>query len=408
MQIRQNSAGATLLASYIVGRHRDKPNVIVIDPRVDAGNPLGLPANAGFKANQVYVYIIPPGNGFSFEGHIAQPAGPAINALPIIIPPSRRSRRSARSSARGLSFGPDPVPPAIVSIAPMSGHTGTALDPMLPADPIVVTFSKQVTAASLDPIKNFIVRNIDQTNSTYPQGILVPGSIEPVTPGATAASQFRFIPASPYGPGVSPTEGFDIEVRIGDIPYPQPNSVVPPILGLPTGLSGTQLELSNSLNKILRATPCTGCQTPASVVEGFDNTTHLDPTFVPVFGPARWNAPSAPSQLAGRAISGSPTANTWPDSGPRFQIPFTPLPLNTSPAGLFSPFDASAANSGNQCGAGGCNLGTQPERRLAHHAPLRGRGPSEHQGLARADRVEPRSTQSRPRPRTRSTGSGAA
>ena len=188
-------------------------------------------------------------------------------------------------------------------------------------------------------------------------GILVPGSIQTVPAGGTAATQYVFIPASPYGPGhLSPTEGFDIEVRIGDIPYPQPNSVVPPILGLPTGLSGTQLELSNSLNKVFRATPCTGCQTPASVVEGFDNSTFLDGTFVPVFGPARWNASSAPSQLAGRAISGSPTANTTAGLGTRFQIPFTPQPLNTTPAGLFSPFDASAANSGNQCGASGCNL----------------------------------------------------
>src|SRR4029078_4633721 len=189
--------------------------------------------------------------------------GPSVNALPLVIPPFSTQPNLSTLFRSGISFGPDPVPPAVLSIAPQSGLPGTAANPILQADPIVVTFSKQVTAASLDPIKNFIIRNIDVFNSSAPQGILVPGSIQPMTPGATADSVFIFTPASPYGPGSgNPIEGYDIEVRVGDIPYPQPNTVVPPILGLPTGLSGTQLELSNSLNKIFRTTPCVGCQTP--------------------------------------------------------------------------------------------------------------------------------------------------
>src|SRR5262245_40261103 len=31
LQIRENSTGGPLLASYVVGRHRDNPNVIVVD-----------------------------------------------------------------------------------------------------------------------------------------------------------------------------------------------------------------------------------------------------------------------------------------------------------------------------------------------------------------------------------------
>jgi hypothetical protein len=369
LQIRENAPGGPSLASYIVGRHRDKLDTIVIDPRVLTGNPLGLPVNAGFKSNQEYVYIIPAVNGLYFGGgNIALPHGPSVFALPVMVPPFSTQPFLSGLFRSGISFGPDPIPPAVLSIVPQSMAAGTAASPIAEADPIIVTFSKPVTRASLDPLKNFIVRNLDFVNSTYPGGVIVPGSIDPLTPMATADSVFIYTPSSPYGPGVSPTEGYDIEVRIGDIPYPQPNAVVPPILGLPTGLSGTQLELSNSLSRIMRSTPCMGCQTPASVSEGFDNASFKDTTFIPPFGGgyvaspslARWSDPTAPSQLAGRIISGSPAGNNPGALGTRMQFIVSPTPEGAG--GLFSPFDASMANSGTQC-AGiptGCNLGINP------------------------------------------------
>jgi hypothetical protein len=375
LQIRENGAGGPLLVSYIVGRHRDKLDTIVVDPRVLPGNPLGLPANAGFKADQEYVYIIPAVNGLFFAGgNIALPQGPSLFALPVLVPPFSTQPFLSGLFRSGISFGPDPVPPSVLSIAPQSMAPGTVANPIPEADPIIITFSKPVTAASIDPLKNFIIRNLDFTNTTFPGGVIVPGSIAPFTPGATADVVYIYTPSSPYGPGVSPTEGFDIEVRIGDIPYPQPNSVVPPILGVPTGLQGTQLELSNSLSRIMRTTPCMMCETPLTVSEGFDSASQKDTTFIPNFGMgytangianpslARWGDATAPSQLAGRVISGSAAGNNPTALGTRMQFFVDPTPPGVNPPGLFSPFDASLINSGTQCTPNptGCNFGINP------------------------------------------------
>jgi hypothetical protein len=209
---------------------------------------------------------------------------------------------------------------------------------------------------------------VNVTNPSFPNGVPVPGSVGPATPGAQADVRFVFTPSAPYGPGTAgPTpHGFDIEVRVGDIPYPQLNTTVPPILGVPTGVNGGQLEISNSMSATFRSTPCTGCPTPASIVEGFDDQSGEDAQFTQTFPntvpgatpaslKARWNAQSAPSQLAGRAISGVPSPQASPT---RLQFTIIPTPQTTIPfAGLFSPFDAAAANSAGQCGTLGCNLG---------------------------------------------------
>jgi hypothetical protein len=356
LQIRANGTPPTQLASYVVGRHRDKPDTIVLDPLVPPNHPLGLPASGGFTANAVYAFVIPSGNGFLFGGQPAPPAGASLLLLPVPIPAFTTQPALGGLFLAGASFGPNPVPPAIVAISPGSGATGTDVDPMTEQDTIRVTFSKAVTAASIDPLKNFIVRNVNLTTAAFPEGVPVPGAVAPQTPGALSDLVFLFIPSAPYGPGVGGA-GFQIEVRVGDIPYPQPDNVVPPILGVPTGLTGAQLEISNGMTAILRSTPCTGCQTPVSIVEGFDNSTFLDNTFVQTFGPvkARWNDSTATSQLAGRVISGAPSPQAF---GTRQQFEVTPAPYTTTPfVGLFSPFDASAANSGGACGAQGCNLG---------------------------------------------------
>jgi hypothetical protein len=251
----------------------------------------------------------------------------------------------------------DAVPPAVVSITSQSGAAGTPANPIPAADPLVVTFSKTVSLASLDPVSNFIVRNQNVVNASYPAGVLVPGFITPFTPGATNDSVYVFTPFVPYGPGVSPTQGYDIEVRIGSFG----STTVPPILGLPQGPSAIQLPLSNSLNRVFRTTPCTGCSTPAAIAETFDTTNQRDLTFVQTFGQqARWNAPSAPGKLAGRLTAGSSTGTTPASLGTRVQITVDPQPPTTTPAGLYAPFDASAASSGGQCGPAGCNLGINP------------------------------------------------
>jgi hypothetical protein len=101
----------------------------------------------------------------------------------------------------------DPVPLVVVSITAQSGAPGTPAMPIAAADPIIVTFSRTVSSASFDPVSNFVVRNL--------AGVQVPGFITPLTPGATDDSVYVFTPIGPYGPGVSPAQGFDIDVRVG-------------------------------------------------------------------------------------------------------------------------------------------------------------------------------------------------
>ncbi len=358
LQIRENAALGPQLPSYILGVHRDKPNVVVVDPRIDATNPFSLTPSQGFKATTEYVYIIPVGNALRVGGREVTAVGPNVFALPIAAPPFSTQPALSQIFRSGVSFGPDPIPPAIVSITAQSGHLGTPADPILEQDPIVITFTKRVSAASIDTIKNAIFRNINVTNTSNPLGVPVPGSLDPLNVGVTDDSAYVFTPTVPYGPGTAGV-GYDIAVRIGS--FGAPANVIPPIKGVPTGLSGTQLDLSNSLAVTLRSTPCAGgCPSPASVTEPFDTQTQQDTTFVPPFaGTARWNAGSAPGFLTGRVISGSPTGNNLAALGTRSQFTVDPTPPTTTPfTGLFSPFDSAAAFSGGACGAGGCNLGT--------------------------------------------------
>jgi hypothetical protein len=357
IQIRKNVMDGPSFFPYVVGRHRDRPDTIVLDPRVPIGNPLGLPPGAGFAALTEYVVIIPAVNGFRFGGFSAAAFGPDVATLPIAVPPFSTQPALSQLFRTGFAFGPDPIPPEVVLIDAVSGAAGTAADPVDAAGSFVVAFTKPVTAASLDPLRNFVIRNVDVTTPAAPQGILVAGSISPLTPGATADLIWIFTPALPYGPGPSPSEGFDIEVRIGTFGVVG----VPPILGLPLGASGTQLLLANSLSRTFRTTPCNGCPTPMTLVEGFDDSSHHDTSFVQSFGQlqARWNSPGALGSLAGRFTSGTPDGATPAGLGTRIQFVVDPMPPSTNPAGLFSPFDASLANSGGQCPGtpSGCNLG---------------------------------------------------
>jgi hypothetical protein len=105
------------------------------------------------------------------------------------------------------------------------------------------------------------------------------------------------------------------------------------------------------------------CGGAGVVIEPFTHATQHDATFVPPLGQhARWNDLSALGQLAGRALAGSPTGTSPATLGTRVQYTVDPLPNSTNPAGLFAPFDASLATSGNQCPGipTGCNLGLNP------------------------------------------------
>jgi hypothetical protein len=353
LQIRENAGAGPLLASYIVGRHAIKLDTIVVDPVVPPGYP--IPANPGFNVNQEYVYAIPPGNGFLFNGHPATAELPL--PFPVVVPAGIPPPLSAKLFRSNTAFAPDPVPPAVLSITALSGLPGTPANPILASDPIVIAFSKIVSSASIDLTSNFLIRNLGVAPPTMPGGALVPGTVAPFTPGAIDDAVYVFTPAAPYGPGMSPGVGFDVEVVIG--------GAGPPLLGLPQGLAGTQLPLSNSLNQVFRTTSCGACPTPVAVGEGFDDANQRDTTFLQPFGPpgvgtqARWANANAPSQLAGRLTTGSASGTTPATLGTRIQIVVDPQPPSPFPGGLFAPFDSSLANSGGQCPTSptGCNLG---------------------------------------------------
>jgi hypothetical protein len=356
VQLWFNAPLGPMVPSYVVGRHRDLPDVVVVDPVVPSMNPFSLPASPGLDPLQEYALIIPATNDLRFGGVAAAPFGPNPASLPLVLPPSSPLPPVPAVWRAITAFAPDPVPPMILAISGV-GAAGTVQDPIPPAGSILLTFSKSVSGASFVLGQNVVVRNADVANSQFPLGLEVPGTLTPFTPGFTNDSAWVFTPAMEYGPGILPGQGYDIEVRVGSFGDPQ----VPSILGLPTGLGGTQLPLANSLAQTFTTAPCAGCALPVMGAIGFASLAMLDGTFVPTFGgPCRWNAPSAPGQLAGREISGSAAGTTPATLGTRMQIVVDPQPPSTIPAGLFGPFDASLANSGGQCGPSGCNLGVNP------------------------------------------------
>ena len=390
LQIRENSAAGTLLPSYIVGRHATKTDTIVVDPYVPGGYP--IPPSAGFNASQEYVFVIPAVNGFLVSGHPANRVGPT--ALPYVVTQTPASIAGLFRSAPGNA--PDPVPPAVVSIVAQSGAAGTPGEPhpgVRPDRRDVLEARQSGELRHRCELRR--AQSARDAGDDARQARSSPGSIAPATPGATVDSVWVFTPAAPYGPGVSPAQGFDIEVRIGS--FGQPATVVPPILGVPQGLAGTQLALSNSLEPGVPHDAVRGMHDGGRARRGVRHHGPAGRDVRPAVRPAepasqpRWAHASAAGKLAGRLTTGSAVGTTPAALGTRIQIVVDPQPPTPVPAGLFSPFDAAAASSGGQCGPERVQprRRDQPERRLAHHAPLRERRPPEHGGLARADRVEP-------------------
>jgi hypothetical protein len=184
----------------------------------------------------------------------------------------------------------------------------------------------------------------------------VPASLTLSVTNAGGLAQINVATFGFYVDGVDYTAAFVVFVTSGS-----------PLVTITTTATNITIVIAVNMTAYkLAAHVCntsTLCANVGCRYEGFDNTAQLDATFFPTFGqPTRWNDPSAPGQLAGRAISGSPTATTPAGLGTRIQLIVDPQPPNTTPAGLFSPFDAALANSGGLCPSmpTGCNLGVNP------------------------------------------------
>ena len=352
LQVRQNLMGGVLLSSYIVGRHRDKPDTLVVDPRVLGTNPLGLLFSPGFALMTEFTYRIPSNNGILMGGGTqAQPVGVDPLQLPILVPPLAPAPGLSQVFRAGSSTGPDPVPPEVLSIeavGPGGGVVaGTAADPM-PAQGsfLRITFTKAIDPASIDLLNNFVIKNTDLTTLAEPTGRLVPGNltIDPATPQIAV-----FSPIPTWGPGTSASSGYSIAVAVGN-----GDPLAPAITGLPQGNPPQQLILSNTLGRSIVTAPCPTCEGSVAVIESFTSGDQLDSTFNPQFDSCRWDDPSSLGTLSGTAISGTPLATfsgTPQNLGTRMQVNMpigtgTTLPLTTVPfPGLFSPFDDNGANN---------------------------------------------------------------
>lgn len=337
IEIRLNEAGGALLQSYIVGRHKNKLDTIVVDPKVSATNPFGLGFNDGFLSQREYTYRIPPNSLISAGGATAQPVGVSPLLLPVILPPFTPQPTLSLVFLSNNATGPDPIPPAVVSITTLSGSAGTSVDPMDADEVIRVEFSKPVDPSSLDQLENFVVRNTSLPNSP-----LVPG-----VPVIAAATPFivDFVPASTYGPGP-----YNIQIRVGSFG----NQALRAITGFPQGTQGVSLALSNSLERSFVTEACPTCAGTLTVVESFATQAQRDGTFQPTFNYVGWANVTPLGSLCSDPITGSALApfsqGSIPGLGTRFQRVLNPaggfpgtIGATPNPAGLFSPFDTNQA-----------------------------------------------------------------
>jgi len=383
LQLWENNGNQVRFQNYIVGRHRDKPNTLVVDPVVDGtkANIFNLLPSTGFAAVTEYVFLIPNSglatNGITAAGTPAAAFGPATQfALPVVTTTFTTQPPVPFVFATSATTSPNPVPPLVVSIAPIQ-NLGTVSSPLANSgfgtggtgpEPIRITFSQVVQTSTVDLLVNMVVRNTDATTAQQPQGVLIPGTLTPENPaaGSSDAQSFLFTPSPSYGPGVTPSganaEGYDIQVRVGFV------TVDKQVRGLPSANAPAGLPLGNTLSASFRTAPCPTCLGVSSVIESFEAATGAnstrDATFTVTFNQAQWNSAALPGTLAGVAISGSPFATSTTALGTRVQVIVAPNPEGTvgaaGPLGLFSPFDASLASSNNACTGscgGACNLG---------------------------------------------------
>lgn len=370
--VTKNAASGQQI-SYVLGVAVGDPQSVVIDPRVDPAYGFSLASSAGFGVDAgatttEYVFQIPAGSALRVGGRRPAAAGlPLGTALPAVLQPG-----GAGTPAIGFgvvdAYVADPTPPDVVSITAESGATGTPGDPISATDRILVRFSRRVTSASIDFQSNFRVRNTNVLFGGAPsalQGSIVPYDVynglpcDPLAVGA-GSDAYCFLPSPDFGPGVGGAQGYDIEVRVGSFG----DSTIAPIRGETAVVGGLGPPLAGELAATFRTAACPTCAPFApSLIETFDDFQKLDGAFVGPFGPARWASSTAPGVLTGRTIAGSAAGTNVVSLGTRVQFSVDPTPLATNPSGLFSPFDASLANTtacGADCGGGGCNLGINP------------------------------------------------
>lgn len=354
LQLRENAQGAPLLESYVIGRHRDASDVLVIDPGVPTGNPFGLPPSLGYPPQREYTYRIPTVNGIVLaSGFVAQPAGVDPAQLPIVLGPLSLSFPSL-IFAVGSALAPDPVAPEVVSIEALDAGgqpvAGTASDP-LPAQGglIRITFSKPIDPASIDSLRNLVVRNLDLAAPGSPNLTIVPGNL--VISNPLGSSVLTFSPIPSWGPGVSATTGYSIQVTVGTSSDPE----LPPILGLPNGNPPVQYSVANTLVATFVTNPCPTCLVGIAVIEDFSTSAQEDVGFLPALDRARWDDASLPGRLSGTAISGTPLASfsgLVGALGTRTQVTMpigvgTTLPLTSVPfLGLQEPFNSGSGAIG--------------------------------------------------------------
>ncbi len=359
--------------SYLLGVPVGDPKSIVVDPRVDPAYGFALASSGGFRvdvgaATTEYVFQIPADSALRIGGRRPTAAGlPLGTALPAVLQPG-----GAGTPAFGFgvvdAYVADPTPPEVVSITAESGATGAPGDPIPATDRFLVRFTRRVTSASIGFQSNFRVRNLDVLFGGAPvsiQGSIVPYDVytglpcDPLAAGA-GSDAYCFLPSPDFGPGVSAVEGYDIEVRVGSFG----DGTIGPIRGEASVGFGLGAPLTGGLAATFRTAACPTCAPVAhSIIESFGDGQKLDAAFVGQFGQARWASVLAPGVLTGRSISGSASGTDAAGLGTRVQFSIDPLPLTTTPSGLFSPFDASLATNaacGTNCGGGGCNLGVNP------------------------------------------------
>ncbi len=375
LQIWENNGNQIQFLNYVVGRHRDKPNTLVIDPVIDGSKAaiFNLLPSTGFAAVTEYAFLLPSSSGITSAGTAAATFGPAtVFALPIVTTTFTTQPTVPFVFATAATTSPNPTPPIVVSIAPVQ-HAGTIADPLANTgfgaggtgpEPIRITFSQVVQTSTVDLLVNMVVRNTNNVTAQQPQGVLIPGSLTPENPavGTSDAQSFLFAPSPTYGPGVNLTTGYDVQVRVGFV------AVNKQIRGLPSANAPAGLPLNNTLSATFRTAPCPTCLGVSSVIESFEVATGVgatkDSTFAVPFTQAQWNSTALPGALAGVDISGTPYATSTLALGTRVQVIVAPNPEGTvgaaGPLGLFSPFDASLASSNNACTGtcgGACNLG---------------------------------------------------
>lgn len=349
VEVRENSPGGSRLESYVVGRHRDRPQVLVLDPLVDGmeAERLGIAGQPGLRESTQYTFRIAGGTGLSVGGMPARAVGADPTMLPITPGTFVPGTTLSLVFRSGRFLAPFGAAPRLVSIAAASGRPGTASQPLLVGDDLVMTFDRGIDVATVDPLTNLRIRNLDAG------GRIVPGLFvaDPLRPRAIV-----FSPTNGWGRGLEEPgglRGFDVEVSVGASQAPA-GVIATPLMSRPQGQSGERLSLdpASAASVVLRTSSFPGSAGAIAVGEDFSipmgggRGPNPTPSALPLFGAVDWDAPSHPGVLRGVASSGDPLAtfNGNPASlGNRMQV--TVLAANqvaaTAPTGLGAPFEPS-------------------------------------------------------------------